>query len=778
MKRTAPPLDPSLLAITAAGFAATVAQILLLRELLVVFYGNEMSTALVLSGWLLWTAAGSALSARLAGDSPLSLEILAGLLILQALGVPALVLFVRAARWIFGIPVGELATQGKMLGVCLLAPVLFAPIAGGLFGWCWANRRVEADVAASGRPLAIYLGEALGAALGGLVFSFLFVRLVPALTAAALVALALLGVAGWILWQRPAAGRVGRSGLKPLRGIWTVATLGVLAMTIDSEGLEQASRQWQWGRSLVLALDTPFHNIAVVEEREQVTVFANGLWMLTEPDPATAEMAVHPVLLQHPDPRRVLILGGGLAGQVAEVLKHPGIEQVDYIEQDPALISFVEGSLSAETRASLRDPRVRIEPQDAGTFLRRRSRAYDVVLMNVGEPINAQMNRFYTEESFRRLAEHLRPGGILSFSVPGGGDMVGPAHARLLGSLDQTLQRVFPAVRAIPGERARFFIANEAESLLLEPSALAARIDARGLDLIHVRSDTLDDLMNPMRRDYLTEVLADLRDSPINRQFTPVCYFHGVMVWAAQWHPAWRAWIERMADAPPERLFLGIGTMSGLVILWFWLGRPRYRAAVAASVLVQGAWGMVLQVVLILGFQILAGFAYLQLALILAFFMAGLAGGALAVALGSRHWSGAAAAVRWLAAVQSGIVLLPLGLWVFASPVAREWREGLSAAEAAWAFTAVSLLAGLLGGSHFSLAALASAATGARLERAGGYLYAIDLVGAAAGALLAGLLLLPLYGVPITLMLLSLLSAVCLVALLRRANAVEAGASP
>jgi spermidine synthase len=471
----------------------------------------------------------------------------------------------------------------------------------------------------------------------------------------------------------------------------------------------------------------------------------------------------------------VLLVSGGFGETLVEIAKHHP-ERVDYVEQDPALVSFVESFLSAAARASLWDPRVRIETQDAGSFLRRRSGAYDVVLMNVGEPINAQMNRFYTEETFRLLAEHLRPDGILSFSVPGGGDMVGPTHARLLGSLHQTLLRVFPAVRVVPGERARFFAAHNETSLLLEPQVLAGRIEERGLDLVHVRWDTLDDLLSPMRRDYLSAVLADFEDSPVNRQFAPVCYFHGMMVWAAQWHPAWGGWIERVAAARPLHLFVGVGALGSLLILGFWLGEPRYRAAVGVSVLVQGAWGMVLQVVLILGFQILAGFAYLQLALILAFFMAGLAGGTLAIALASRRWPRTTTAVSWLAVAQVGITLLPLALLVLFSPLGLDWRERLSPTGAAWAFTAVSFLAGLLGGSHFALAALASVATGARPERTGGYLYAIDLLGAAGGALLAGLLLLPLYGVPNTLMLLSLLSAICLAALLRRPTESTAGA--
>ena len=77
--------------------------------------------------------------------------------------------------------------------------------------------------------------------------------------------------------------------------------------------------------------------------------------------------------------------------------------------------------------------------------------------------------------------------------------------------------------------------------------------------------------------------------------------------------------------------------IAALTIVFFWIGRPRYRAAVATSVLVQGAVGMMLQVVLILTFQILQGFAYLLLALIIAFFMAGLACGTLWVAAASRQ---------------------------------------------------------------------------------------------------------------------------------------------
>jgi spermidine synthase len=763
-ERAPPPKDPSFAVITAAGFAATVAQVLLLRELLVLFHGNEMSAGLALAGWLLWTAAGSAVAARLSGRRAPRAQTLAALLALQAATIPALVLLVRGVRPLFGIPAGELASIGKMVVVSLVVPVLFCPLAGALFGLCWVFRRTDVAVAGDAstvRPLKIYLGEALGAAAGGIAFYFVLLRFADALESAVVVALLLLFTAGWIL-------RPGRPAdlIRPATMVWVVVTLAVLVLAVSPGRLDGLSRRWQWGEEPSTAVDTPFHNVAVLQQPDQVTVFTNGLWLFTLPDPATVELAVDVALLQHPKPRKLLLLGGGLAGHVEEALKHPGVESIDYVELDPELISVTEEFLTNPVRESLRDARVRTHHEDAGSFLRRPAGEYDVVLMSVGDPINAQMNRFYTVETFEHIRRHVRPGGILTFSAPGGGDMIGPAHAGFLGSIDRTLREAFEQVAIIPGERARFLAARQAEPLVLDPAVLAGRIRERGLDLVQVRRDTLEDSLSPFRLDYLAAILTDQEEAPVNRQFTPVCYYHGLVLWSAQWHPGLARSLSAVA-ARPAWLWSAQVAVGALAALFFWTGRPRYRAAVGASVLVQGATMMVVQVVLILGFQILEGFAYLQLALIIAMFMAGLAVGTLWTASKGRTWADGHRTMSVFVRLQAGVTALPLLLVAFFSPALEGVRDALSPAAASWSFSVASLAAGVVGGAHFSLAALVSAMAGARLERTGGYLYAVDLAGAAGGAFAAGLFLLPLYGVASSLLLMSAMSAVCLVALLR-----------
>ena len=749
------PRDRALLSITAAGFATTLAQVLLLRELLVLFCGNEMSTALALAGWLLWTSLGSGLAARWAGSRPPRDGTLGLLLVLLALSVPTLVLVLRGTRWLLGIPPGELASLGKMVLVCLGAPVVFCPLAGALFALCWAVRHSQGGPRT--RPLAIYGGEAVGAALGGGVFYLVFVRFDSALATAVSAALLLLVVAAGVLVPWSGGGRGARLLLAS-------ATVLVLALTLRVGAWDDLSRRWQWGEALATVRDTPYHNIALLRQPQQLTIFTNGLWLFTQPDPATAELAVHPALLQHPNPRRLLLLGGGLSGQLAEALKHPSVERIDYVEVDPDLIAFAAES---SVQDSLGSPRVRVLEEDAGRFLRWGTERYDVILMSAGDPINAQMNRFYTVQHFGRVAQRLQVGGIFSFSVPGGGDAVGPIHARFLASLRRTLAEVFPQVEVVPGERARFLAAPQRSTLELDPQILADRLRERDLGLVHVREDTLADALSPFRLGHLGAILAQLAEGPVNLEFAPVCYLQGLMLWAAQWHPALPRGLDVAAAVTPGQATVALLSMGVAVTLFFWLGPRRYRTAVATCVGIQGASGMVLQVILILAFQILEGFAYLQLALIIALFMAGLGAGTLAVGVAGRLFKHAPGAIRGFAAAQLGATVLPLLLLAALSPAAEGVREGLSTTAASWAFSAASLLAGILGGVHFSLAALASGAAGAQLRRSGGVLYAVDLIGSAAGALVAGLLVLPLYGVSKTLILLSAASLVGLVAILR-----------
>jgi spermidine synthase len=514
--------------------------------------------------------------------------------------------------------------------------------------------------------------------------------------------------------------------------------------------------------------DTAYHNVVLLKKEGQVSVFTNGLWSFSQPDRLSAEHGVHLALLQHPNPKAILLLGGGIAGLLEELLKQPGIRYIDYVEPDPDFIPLLKPHLSSATDASLQHPRVRLLHQDPRFFMRRSHTRYDVILMNMGDPITAQMNRFYTKEFFAHVKQRLSSGGIFSFAVSGGESMLGPTQARFLGSIRKTLLQIFPKTLIYPGDQIRFFATDISGVLLSDFSALANRIFERNLQLTYIREDILQDALSPFRLDYLKSILEGISGVAVNRDFFPICYFHNLMMWAIQWHEVLQKFLNILADLKLRWLWTGLAVTGVIIVAIFWTGRCKFRLAVAGSIFVSGAIEMVLQVVFLLSFQIIEGFVYRQLALIIAFFMTGLAVGAGWISWQNPSQPKTNVAQGLFIRVQAGVCMLPFGLMLFFSLIHSEIRNFLSPAAMGWLFSGLSLITGVLGGVHFALAVMVMAGTGVALEKIGGGFYALDLTGAAAGVLIAALFILPVYGIMNTLIFLSTLSGISLLTLLRR----------
>ena len=139
----------------ALGFTSTVGQILLMRVLIVVFYGNEVSLGIILAAWLFWVGLGSLLAARvvprfkLFGRPPVLtvLQVLLGLATLGAL------LCVRALPLVL-----RRASAGEIVGyVPIVVSSLYHPGGAGRQprprpGVRWADPRRPRDNSVNQRP--------------------------------------------------------------------------------------------------------------------------------------------------------------------------------------------------------------------------------------------------------------------------------------------------------------------------------------------------------------------------------------------------------------------------------------------------------------------------------------------------------------------------------------------------------------------------------------------------------------------------------------------------
>ena len=741
-------------ALALCGFTAVVGQIVLMRELIQVFNGNEIALGILLATWLLWTASGSALASTLvrspvaqSGRARLAVGALEALL---AVSLPATIWALRSSKSVFQTVPGELVGPVPMLLTSLVCLSVFCAAAGASFVAAACMAAGEDNLSAHSAASTSYLLEAVGAAFGGVLASVLFVRFLDAFQIAGIVGLLNLAVAAALLF------RLRRAQAALLAAAAVAAAIPLLVWIAPRCNAAASARLWR-GFHVVAARDSIYGNLTVTQTGESETgairsLYENGSILANAPDPAAAEEAVDYALLEHSAPRRVLLIGGGVNGSVAEALKHPTVESLDYVELDPALIAMAEQYFPAQT-ATFRpgsrklDTRVHLHLLDGRRFLSETRDKFDVIIVDVPDPQTAQLNRFYTLEFFRLARAHLAPGGLVAVELRSSEEIISPDLAAFLRSIRDTLGRVFPYQAAIPGETIHFFGAVEPGVLTQDPRVLVARLRERHLHAQYVSEYILPFRMTPDRMEQVESDLAPRATTPVNRDFTPVAYAFDVVLWSAQFKSSvaarfdtWFRWAERV---PFGKIAVGLGLtlLIAVALLALLPGRERReRAAAGACVAATGFTLMALQIFLLLGFQAVYGYVYTELAVLIGLFMAG-------IALGSwlgmrRHGPGGGwtlTATQLLMAVACPALLLAVSGIGDVSSHAAAWLA------ARIVFPALAALAGALGGFQFVTAAgifLGGSGRSARL----GLLYAIDLLGGCAGALALSTFLIPVFG--------------------------------
>ena len=88
----------------------------------------------------------------------------------------------------------------------------------------------------------------------------------------------------------------------------------------------------------------------------------DGVIQLTERDEmAYQEMIVNLPMMSHPDPKRVLIIGGGDGGVLREVARHPGVEEIVMCEIDKMVVDVSKQFFAESTASAFNDPRLTLK---------------------------------------------------------------------------------------------------------------------------------------------------------------------------------------------------------------------------------------------------------------------------------------------------------------------------------------------------------------------------------------------------------------------------------
>jgi spermidine synthase len=727
------------MALTLIGFSAVIGQILLMRELIVVFNGNEMSLGIMLATWLFWTAVGSSLSSSAALGGSNARRAVAALECLLAVSLLPTIWALRASKSVFQTVPGELVGPVPMLLTTLACLSVFCVVSGALF--VAATRMYQQECAVSARLAAssAYLLDAAGSGFGGILASLVLLRFLQPFQIAAIVSLLNLYVAAVLLV------RMTRKQFAAVSA--ATALFAIFLFTYATPWLNRSAqaRLWQ-GFRVAGSRDSIYGNLTVTETGDVRSIYDNGVSLANAPDENASEEAAHFALLEHPAPKRLLMIGGGVNGSIGQALKHPTVERIDYVELDPALIDMARQFFPMQFAPQLSDPRVHVHYADGRHYLRTARQTFDVILLNVPDPETAQLNRFYTAEFFRSARAHLAPGGLLALQLRSSEETINPNLAEFLRCIQRTLQEVFPYIVTIPGETIHFFAATQPDVLTDNPQTLISRLRERKLKVQYVSEYFIPFRMMPDRMTQVREQLRPLASTPVNRDFYPIAYYFDIVLWSAQFNSNYSNWFRTAAHIR----FTGLmGTTLGILFLmaatteFVQARKRRARSAAAYCVAVTGFTLITQQILLLLAFQSIYGYVYHQLAILIAMNMAGIAFGSW---LGIRRirLSHAApyssmASTQFLLALSCPALILAVSMMEKASGMATTWLA------AQCVFPALAAVCGILGGYQFPIA------TEIYLHDSGsrpgfGALYAIDLLGGCVGALLLSTYLIPVFG--------------------------------
>lgn len=667
-------------------------QITVLRLLLSTFSGNELDIGITLSFWLIYVGLGSYTGQKIRLRNAFVLSFL----VIAMLAQPTVV-GIKAIRIVLSLEPGEvvslwatvLSTAVMLLPLCFVIGLQF-PLAVSHSG----------IVNAAGR---VYGLEALGAFLGGILFTFIISSRIPAFELCSVISAVNILIAIWLSGKR------------------TIALLFAIPL-IFYLSLHKVTVALPWhGLEISHTAESRYGEIAVINVGNQSSVYANGHLLFTYPDSPDEEMNVHLAMALHPSPSNILIIGGS-PGIIKEYLKY-NVHHIDLFELDPNIAEVTMKVLNQqEDLDAVRNRKVNRHIQDGRRYIKGlRQPRYDFIVLHLPQPSTASINRFYTRDFFREAKGVLRKGGIIALSLPHSTGYIGRRMQTANGSIYNSLASVFRHVEVTSQEYGGLFASDSAFSVA--PEILEHRFMQRELTTRYFNRYIFRDAFSSHNTEYVRQRLEEI--SLENTDLRPSAYLYTVMLWAEK-HGG--RFLTSLLTVRRVHVVL----FSSIIFACVFLAAFRKkRRTLFFSVFSTGFSGMSFMLAVILAYESIHGFVYEMIGLLSALFMAGL-------------WTGTFITRKMRNALR-GLCALELATILTASVSSLFFNEELF-------FYMLVFLFGMITGGQFSTANLSLAD-----QEAGGKLYAFDLAGSFLGAMLSSLIIIPLFGVSDALLLIAMI---------------------
>ncbi|MGD0335731.1 MAG: hypothetical protein ABSB18_01320 [Candidatus Omnitrophota bacterium] len=748
-----------ILSVSVIGLSGIVAQVMLLRELLISLYGNELTIGIILANWIISEGLGAILVGRLIERVKDKLNVFIILQVAFSLILPAAIYFCRTFKTLSGVPYGQGIGLGEIFlsSFLIILPVSFCH--GGLFA-CLCKLGTSYTKEREFSLGKVYFWETAGSIAGGLAFTYILARYLNSFQIATVIAIANLAICIFFFGKNKPVYKYAV--------ILLIVVIGYLYPAGIVNAIHRFSLKEQWKpHNLVDYRNSVYGNIAVTEENGQSTFFYNGLPIITTPYPDITFMQEfgNLPLLFHNNPGDILIIGAGAGGLINETIKHP-LNKIDYAELDPLIIRILERHHSALTTRELSDKRVRVIPQDGRFFVYNSRNKYDVILIGLSNPSELSTSRFFTAEFFFSLKMRLNPQGVIAFWLPGSSSYIGPDLKDLNGCILNAAKTAYSYLRVIPGDYNIVMASGDSGIDKVDAALVYERLIKRNVKAPILTSKYLEYRLSGERIAWFNRAMAGATEK-VNRDLMPFAMFETLILWSKEFSGPLVYILEFLKGLQLRHIFIIILIIYLALLSIFRSRRSLLKPGISYAILTTGFYGMTVNLILIFSFQVFYGYLYQNIGILISIFMAG-------IALGSIYITGNLAKIKD-----------PVGLFIktealtglFACILALILVQlGYMRSSAYLIFMVMFFIAGLPLGLEFPLAGKIYLEGRNNTGEVAGLLYFLDLLGGWFAGLLAGVVLIPVLGVFATCMALALLKLSSVGLLFAAKNGLTRGA--
>mmetsp|Transcript_16778 Transcript_16778/g.36214 ORF Transcript_16778/g.36214 Transcript_16778/m.36214 type:complete len:227 (-) Transcript_16778:212-892(-) len=190
-------------------------------------------------------------------------------------------------------------------------------------------------------------------------------------------------------------------------------------------------------------------------------------------------MMAHVPLYAHPNPKKVLVIGGGDGGVLREIARHPCVEEIVICELDKDVIEISKKYLPFMAKG-FDDPRVKVNIMDGAKFMEENQSAFDVIITDSSDPVGPACVLFETP-FYMAMHGSLREGGIICTQgecVWLHVDLIQPL-VKAITPLFHTVEYAYCTIPSYPSGQIGFIIATKAAAAGGEGNTKGCKVPVR-----------------------------------------------------------------------------------------------------------------------------------------------------------------------------------------------------------------------------------------------------------------------------------------------------------